>query len=157
MEKIIPQSRKKYQARLDKLKGRCGLCNLPPDLNIIEYKYWDWAFNEFPYWKYNTMVVLKRHVKEFTDISAAELKEFQKILQEIEARYIESGVIGPESSFGMQLIMFWRFRPLNSLIKRPVSHIHLHICPEFQNAWEKCLDLNAWNFDMDLLKKRKNN
>ncbi|MEA2701835.1 MAG: hypothetical protein QOE22_544 [Candidatus Parcubacteria bacterium] len=150
MSTLRPHS--EYGEALKALKGQCAFC-LPQEPFVIkDYLHWSWIFNKYPYWKYNTMLILKRHITSFSELSNQELQELRYAEGDIEARYIRSGIVGPESSFGTELLMFWR-RRVDSPIKKSVEHLHLHIAPEFEGAWSSILHQDAWDIDMNLLKE----
>lgn len=154
MNKKILKSRKEYSTHALSLdeEGICGFCEIKQELIIAKYKHWILMYSEFPYWKYNTILISRRHVDKFSDLFSEEVSELTNITNEIDFMYKESGIIGENSPFGVQLLMFWRSRFVDPF-KNYVAHFHLHICPEFEKSWDDILDDNAQNIDIDLLKK----
>ena len=147
-------SREEYRKYISKLpESNCPFCEIEEDsgLFIKKYRNWSWIFANFPYWKYHTMLVPDRHIKHFHQLNTIELKELSDIFEEVQNIY-EENIFTKDFPFGTQLLMFWRQR-FSSKSKR-VGHLHLHISPEFENAWDSILDRDASHIDPNLLKQK---
>jgi diadenosine tetraphosphate (Ap4A) HIT family hydrolase len=120
------------------------------NLTIKEYSNWILAYAAFPYRKYHTLVIAKRHILKMSDLTAEELKELTTIADEIENLYVTTGIVGPDSEFGSQTQFTWRSRS-NLVEKKSVSHIHVHAYPEFAKDPGIPLDDQAWDIDMSRL------
>ncbi len=146
-----PQPREEYKNHLSKLEDRCAFCEMSPDLNIKEYKYWIWAFSAFPYRKQHTLLIPKRHILRFSDLLENEILELKKISEDLEVSYRKSKIISEKSEFGDQIFMTWRSRE-NSEKKAPVAHFHIHVYPKFAEDDDVKMDKNSWDIDMNLLR-----
>lgn len=98
------------------------------------------------------MIVPKSHKIKFSDLTQAEILELPVIIKEIENQYKTQEIISEKSTYGKQLLMCWRSRYWASH-KKFLEHLHLHIFPEFENAWDSIIDNKASNIDISLLKK----
>ncbi|MFZ3043518.1 MAG: HIT domain-containing protein [Minisyncoccia bacterium] len=152
MEITRPLPREEYREHLDELGGQCAFCATPAALNIREYPNWIFAYAAFPYRKYHTLLISKRHVVHFSELSPEELVELAKIIQDIEELYKASGVIGAQSDLGNQMYYSWRSRYKLDAEKKSVFHFHLHIYPEFSTNHDVVLEDDAWDIDMNRLK-----
>lgn len=142
------RSRATYKEEMDQLNKKddaCVFCVSNPELQISEYTYWTWAFADLPYWKYHTLLIPKRHILRFHELSAEESLELGTITQEIEQKYRDTKILGEQSRFGVQLLSFWRSRYWTS--KKNTQHLHLHFTPEFEGAWNSILDPEAHTID----------
>lgn len=147
-----PQPREKYQSHLNKLDGACAFCSMGVALNIREYELWTWVYAAFPYRKYHTLVVPKRHIVTFSDLDQAELAELKVVLKGAATVYAETGLVKEGSLFGDQLYLSWRERGVTeSNTKRSVSHFHIHLYPKFAAEAEVELDQHASEIDMTLM------
>jgi diadenosine tetraphosphate (Ap4A) HIT family hydrolase len=151
-----PKRRSEYEKHLEHLAGECAFCKMSPELNIREYKSWTWTFAAFPYRKYHTLIIPRRHILSFSQLNPDEINELQTIIEDIEADYQESGIVGKHSEFGDQLLTLWRFRTKNeNEKKKSVAHFHMHVYPKFAKEVDSELDENASEIDISKLKKGK--
>lgn len=147
-----PASRSEYKKYVTSLGNKCAFCADQGDLIIKRYTHWDWVFAAFPYRKYHTMIVPRRHVVNFFDLEESEIFEFRSVLKEAEDIYKKSGLVSKESLFGDQIYYAWRTRVVVEG-KECVSHFHLHICPKFESETSIVLTDDAWDIDMDYIKR----
>jgi diadenosine tetraphosphate (Ap4A) HIT family hydrolase len=142
--KLLPRS--KYKEYITDLKGKCVFCRKEEPLLIKELKYWRWMFAAFPYRKYHTLIVVKRHVIKFSDLNIEELLELKEILVFIESHYKKKNIVSEESQFGEQLFFSWRSR-YNDEVKKSVSHLHLHIYPKFTEETNEVIGEDSHKID----------
>lgn len=145
------KTRDKYHARLlelDKDK-KCGFCCLTEGVVIKEYKHWKWVYSEFPYWKYNTIIVAKQHKTKFHELVNDELTELKTIFIEAEKAYVDSGIMKNESNWGLDIL--WRQRVAMTGYETR-AHIHVHLCPHQEGLFTEILDPDAHIIDITLLR-----
>jgi diadenosine tetraphosphate (Ap4A) HIT family hydrolase len=98
-----PAPRLEYRKHIDSLAGSCAFCADQEGLIIKKFIHWDWVFAAFPYRKYHTILVPRRHIINFFDLEESELLEFILIIKEVEDVYKKSGIVSRESLFGDQM------------------------------------------------------
>lgn len=147
--------RTEYRGYIEKLNQNniCGFCSIQGGLMIEEYQHWVWIYCQFPYWKFNTLLIPKRHILKFYDLNTDELQELATTLKDIECAYNDFNLVGKKSEYGQHLIMFWRSR-FSTPDTFTLSHLHLHICTEKEGAWDNILDKNAWDIEKVFIAKR---
>lgn len=123
------------------------------DLTIKKYGQWVLVYAQFPYRKYHTLLIPKRHVTHFSELDTKELTEFASITEDVEKMYRESGVIGDTSIYGEHLFTSWRARSKGEVEKKSVSHLHVHFFPEMDKDSNIALDDMAWDINPTLLRK----
>lgn len=131
-DKILPRS--KYKEYLKKLDGKCAFCIQQKELEIKKFKHWTWSFSGFPYRKYHTLLISKRHITKFFELEPEELLELKTITKYIERRYRETGIFSDRSKVGNQLFSSWRSR-YDDTMKKSVEHFHLHFYAKME--WEE--------------------
>lgn len=105
----------------------------------------------FPYRKFHTMLIPKRHIAKFEELEASEILEMHEIFKEIESYYLKSRIVGDNSLYGDQLFFFWRSRAV-VIGKESVNHLHIHLCPKFEFEQGIVLQDDAWNINIEVLK-----
>lgn len=150
MKALGVSPRSEYQDHLKSLGGNCAFCPVASGCLIAEYEKWLWIYSAFPYRKYHTLLVPKRHLILFQQLSDDELLEMKKIVAEIERTYFSSGIIGASSDCGDQIFFCWRSR-FDPSIKMPVAHLHLHIYPKSGGADDVLLDPTSHEIDKSKL------
>lgn len=98
-----PLPRREYDKHSLELSGACAFCASSQKLVIKEYTHWTWVFAAFPYRKFHTLLVPKRHITRLTELHPEELDEMQKILGAVEAQYLASNLVHTTSPYGDQL------------------------------------------------------
>ncbi len=142
-----PLPRKEYAKHLKSLKGVCAFCSDRDSLLIKKFRHWGWYFAAFPYRKYHTLLVSKRHVTEFTELRAAELSELKLAIKHIETHYRAKGIVSASSRFGDQFFFAWRSR-YDGRAKPSLAHFHLHIYPKFASETnDKMVQRGSWKID----------
>jgi diadenosine tetraphosphate (Ap4A) HIT family hydrolase len=146
------KNRDQYSLKLKELdiEKKCGFCNLKDEFILKEYEYWIWVYSEFPYWKYNTIVISKKHKVKFADLLPEELSELKTIFIEAENAFVKSGIMPQESSWGMDIL--WRQRVAMEGYETR-SHIHIHLCPHQEGLFTSILDPEAHLINTNLLKE----
>lgn len=150
MNITLPLARTHYKKHREELGDQCAFCTMSADLTIYSLEHWLWVFAAFPYGKYHTILIPKRHILNFSDLKPEEFLELKQMIAEVERRYRKSGVISSSSTFGDQLFFSWRSRG-ESEDKKSVAHYHLHICPRFEAEDDYPLDKEAHEIDISLL------
>lgn len=145
-------SHDEYVKRLEELEGKCAFCSPQEGLVIREYIYWTWEYCKYPYWKYHTLLMPKRHMTGLSELTKSELVELQTVIGKVEMAFIRSGIVSENSTFGTQLLMFWRKR-FDESYKKPVAHLHLHVAPERKGHMDLMFSKDATDIDMDLLRR----
>ena len=147
-----PQSRDQYKKHLERLGDACAFCSMSKELQISEHQYWVLVYAAFPYRKYHSLLISKRHVISLAELEADELTELATVTSEIHKMYRVSGVVAEDSPFGNQLFFSWRSRDEFEETRKAVSHFHVHIYPEDGKEIAIVLDTQAWDIDMNKLK-----
>ena len=102
----------------DKGKNNCPLCDESEEYTIQKFKYWRICHNKYPVLgiEEHLMAVPLRHVILTSNLTAAELKEFQKVEQFFEEYYLKQG---------KEYFSFVR----QSVLSRSLEHLHYHYLP----------------------------
>lgn len=153
LDKPLPRSA--YKQHLEHLGDACAFCSRADALGIEEYENWVWAYSAFPYRKYHTLLISKRHIVQFSELSAKELEELTRITKGITQLYKDAEIVSKTSTLGDQLFFSWRMRDELEGEKKAVSHFHLHIYPEIGKEISIVLDQEAWDIDMARLLPKK--
>ncbi len=145
------KDRNQYATKLKELDidRKCGFCHLKPEFILKEYTHWIWVYSEFPYWKYNTIVISKSHKVKFADLVHEELVELKNIFIDAENAFVASGIMPQESSWGMDIL--WRQRVAMEGYETR-SHIHIHVCPHREGLFTSILDPEAHLINTDILR-----
>ncbi len=149
-----PQPRTEYGVHIAQSKNVCVFCSKEGELLLAKYDHFVWKYAAFPYQKFHTLVLPKRHVEKISELNTEEMIELQGIIDVIGKIYQESGVVSDDSAFGNQLLFTWRIRNLTECEnKKVVAHFHIHIYPRREAGNDITLDNDAHIFDTDILKK----
>ncbi|MEI6022906.1 MAG: HIT domain-containing protein [bacterium] len=142
--------RNAYAKHLTCLKNSCAFCTEGGELLIKRFQYWDWIYSKFPYRKFHTLLIPKRHITRFEELQTEELFELSSILKEVEHRYIDAHIVSEDSVYGDQMYFCWRSRFVPKE-KKSVEHFHLHICPKFEIQQGIILEDDAWDIEIGVL------
>jgi diadenosine tetraphosphate (Ap4A) HIT family hydrolase len=133
-----------YAEHVADLSGACAFCSMSADLGIGDYPLWKWVFAAFPYRKYHTLLVPKRHVENFGELDAAELAELSSLVTRL-----ESGVVGEKPALGGHLVFSWRHRVAFDPSKVSLKHLHLHAYPRPDGQGDVDKEEGAWDVDVN--------
>lgn len=149
-------TRQKYEKFLRNFpKGHCSFCDYKKYQIILrEWENWIWVVNIAPYWRYHTLLVPKRHFKEFEEITEKEMGEFKIMLNWAVKKYRDKKLFREDGSPIKKYIFFWRLRddPLDMVSGniRP-DHFHFHIAPDRDHLWDPIVEHNAYLWDVNEL------
>jgi len=141
-------TRDDYEAYLKEHSDKCTFCDWPHEQIVLhEGRNWVWIYNRFPYWNAYTVIVPKRHIVEFTEVSIDELAEFLEMYKYALNRFREAGV-------AKKYILQWRLRDelIDSISgnRRP-DHFHANFVADKDHLYDPTIDPNAINFDYTVL------
>ncbi len=144
------KSRKDYLKKLNYLNKEkiCGFCNIKKEFIIKEFKNWIWVFSEFPYWKYNTIIISKKHKTNFSELTSREVSELKDIFVFAENSYKKADIVKDDSTWGMDIL--WRQRAKTNGYETR-SHIHIHLCPQPEGRFNPILDNKSHKIKPELL------
>jgi len=105
-------SRKQYEEWLKSFPpDYCSFCDWPHNqITLHEGKNWIWIANRSPYWYWHTMLVTKRHVREFDQLSVIEAGELVEMYGYIVKKYREAELKRSDNSLIKKYVFFWRLR-----------------------------------------------
>lgn len=129
-------------------KDLCAFCEWKKNQIVIYEGYkWLWVANLAPYWKIHTLLVPKRHFKEYGEMTNSEAVEFKQLIDKAIKKYETLGV--------ERFVHFWRKRK-NSFDpktgKKKVDHFHVHLCDDFDGMWDPILDDKAKEWDVNIMR-----
>lgn len=97
----------------------CVFCNIPDELKICENEYCYAIPDKHPVRKGHTLVIVKRHVEDYFQLSAEEVLAMQELSIQVKD-HLERG----HNSRGYKLLM-----NCGKEAGQTVFHFHLHIIP----------------------------
>jgi diadenosine tetraphosphate (Ap4A) HIT family hydrolase len=106
---------------MEEQKSNCEVCHPPAsykELAIREYLYWKIGLHENQYYLGRCVILLKRHIEDFFDISEQELQEFYPVAKDLR------DVVRKEFSASM-----FNYATLGNVVK----HVHLHFIPRYDH------------------------
>lgn len=109
--------------------GKCVFCDLREKYFIIENKNTVLTVNIFPYIEGQLIVIPKRHVERFGDISQKELIEVHKIMK------LGMKILDEE----LDISDFWWILRDGKASGKTVKHLHWNLIPYSD-------DLNTWHY-----------
>jgi diadenosine tetraphosphate (Ap4A) HIT family hydrolase len=137
-----------YDRHVAELNGACAFCAMSADLDVGEYPLWKWVFAAFPYRKYHTLLVPKRHVEDFSELTPEELAGLSELTSRVERAYRESGIVGEKPALGGHLVFSWRHRVALDPAKVSLRHLHLHAYPRPDGQGDVDREEGAWDVDV---------
>lgn len=146
------QTREEYEEYLRAYpKDRCPFCDWPHEQIVLhEGRNWVWIYNRFPYWKNQTMLLPKRHIKEITELSVSEMGELIEMYDHAITKFRDEGI-------GDKYVMFWRLRDrqIDSISgnKRP-AHLHINLVTDRDHLWDPLIDPEAVKCDFAKLQDK---
>jgi|GEM_PF-1482331 len=142
-----------YDEHVRSLAGACAFCRMAEHLDIERLAAWTWVYAAFPYRRYHTLLVPKRHVTRFSELRSEELSELVEAVALAEERYLAAGIVGEPPAAGGHLVLSWRLRAAFDPTKQSVQHLHLHLYPRPDGQHDVDLEEDAWDFDTGLLRR----
>ena len=146
-------SREEYEIWLKSFpENYCAFCDWKKNQIILkEGKHWIWIANRSPYWKYHTIFFTKRHLKEITELSDEEMKEFFEMYSYAISKFRNAKLKRDDGSEIKKYVFFWRLR--DDLLDRisgniRPDHFHVHLTPDKDHFWDSTIDRNAYKIDI---------
>ncbi len=154
-------SREDYYRWLKDNQGKtCPFCGYKNNQIILkEFDRWVWIASKAPYWGYHTLLLPKRHVDTFSELSEEEFKDLFTLHNYIVAVYKKADLTWPDGQPIDGFLTFWRERKTNfdSIIgANKISHVHIHYVPETEHSWDAIVDPNAYKISYEPLKDALN-
>lgn len=150
-------SREEYETWLKSMpKDYCAFCDWPKNQIVLrEGRNWVWIANIAPYWRYHTMLITKRHIKEMTEMSLSEMGELAEMYNHIINKFRKCQLKRTDGSEVKKYVFFWRLRddlydPVSGNL-RP-DHFHIHLAPDKDHLWDPVIEKDAHQIDIELLK-----
>jgi diadenosine tetraphosphate (Ap4A) HIT family hydrolase len=147
-------SRREYNDWLRTLpKEYCAFCDWKSHQILLhEGRYWLWIMNLAPYWRYHTLLIPKRHVREFSELDVPEVGELVEVYSHAVSRFRRARLSRSDDSIVEKFVFFWRLRdnPMDfaSGNQRP-DHFHIHFVPDRDQLFDPVLDDDAVSVDID--------
>lgn len=133
--------------------GHCPLCHIEEQIALGESDYWYWIANISPYWKYHTMLIPKRHVHYFSELSTDELVDFQKFLRRVIKHLLRLKLTYDNGKSINQIItMFRESTDFDDPSYYKTDHLHVHLSPDERGVCRFNIDPEAINVDIGVLK-----
>ena len=130
----------------------CAFCDWRENQIVLkEGRGWLWIANCAPYWRYHTMFITKRHVKELSELSITEMGELIEFYAYAIERFRKAKLSRPDGTEIKKYVFFWRLRddlfdPISGN-KRP-DHFHIHLAPDKDHLWDPVIDKDASKVDI---------
>lgn len=96
--------------------------------------------------KGHTLVIPKKHTKNYADLSSDEFAELMKITHKVSEK-----VVKKMNALGDHLLI-----NTNEVSGQTVDHVHCHIIPRYSNEDAITLKFNPTSFDLDEILKQIN-
>lgn len=120
---------------------------------LDENRTWLWLVNPFPYWRYQTMLIPKRHVERIEELTPEEFMDFQSQITYAMSRYSALDLRHPDGDPVKNYVMLWRTREKNQPNGvKILDHLHVHIAPDKEGRWDPILEDDAYRTDISLLR-----
>ena len=100
----------------------CVFCSLPGESKVVEGKLCFAFLDDFPVSPYHALIVPKRHVENFFDLSAAEAAEIFKIAGRLKSALMK--LSNPPTGFNVGV-------NVGRAAGQSVSHVHMHFIPRW--------------------------
>lgn len=143
-------SRDEYYAKRGDIPADvCVLCSME-QVVIATAKHWDWVAALAPYWKYQTMLVPKRHIAKVSDLSAEEMGEFLELHDQIVASYRDAEITFKDGTKLQNVLIFWRHRYTlynDAINANNIDHLHIHFACDREHFLDPITEADAasWN------------
>lgn len=157
MDNLKLMTRSEYHDWVKSLPvGYCPFCDWTNNEILLEEgKLWIWIASRSPVWRYQTLLVPKRHIRDIIEFTSEELGECLSLYKNIIQKYISLKLVDNEGNPYVKYEMLWRKRldchdPVNHIVKP--DHFHLNIYPFRDHLYEpKVYDAHLFNIKDILL------
>lgn len=146
-------SREEYERWMQSLPAdRCLLCEPHEQIVLGASEFWYWIANVAPYWRYHTMLIPKRHIRDMAHLTLDEFADFQRFEREIVNHLVGLGLQHQDGRSVDQFIMMIRVREKGiqngSTYKKP-EHLHVHLIPDKEGVGRFILNESANIIDIE--------
>ena len=104
----------------------CIFCNISQDRRIAENDPCFAMYDGFPVSKGHTLIIPKRHVADYFDLTEDEVMAMQALMREIKAK-IEAELSPDGYNIGVNV---------NTAAGQTVFHVHMHLIPRYEGDAE---------------------
>lgn len=104
----------------------CIFCNLPQSEKIAESDLCFAMFDGFPVSKGHVLIIPKRHVADYFDLTDEEIMAMQHMMKEIKER-LDEGFSPDGYNVGINV---------NEAAGQTVFHVHMHLIPRYRGDVE---------------------
>ena len=153
MSKLKLLSRREYEGWLKAMPpDYCAFCDWRVNQIVLEETpHWLWIANRAPYWRYHTMFVSKRHLRELGELNVSEVGGLVDIYTHAIERFRKAKLARADGTSIQKYVLFWRLRDnLMDVVSgnmRP-DHFHIHLAPDKDHLWDPIVDEGAVDIDM---------
>ena len=99
----------------------CVFCNISQDRRIAENDLCFAIYDDFPVSKGHTLIIPKRHVADYFDLTEDEVMAMQALMRDIKAK-IDSELSPDGYNIGINV---------NAAAGQTVFHVHMHLIPRY--------------------------
>ena len=154
---------KKYLMTLG--KNYCPFCDIQKQIILGKSKHWTWVANIAPYWRYNILIVPKKHRLDFDELEMEELIDLQKFYKKIIKHLLSLNLKhtnGKVMKYFMFMIRTRKYEQIGKNGYNKSNHLHVNLCPDGERIKRFNLDLSAVDVDIKKIslpqyKKNKRN
>ena len=99
----------------------CIFCNISQDRRITENDHCFAIYDDFPVSKGHTLIIPKRHVADYFDLTEDEVMAMQALMRDIKAK-IDAELSPDGYNIGINV---------NAAAGQTVFHVHMHLIPRY--------------------------
>ena len=99
----------------------CIFCNISQDRRIAENDHCFATYDDFPVSKGHTLIIPKRHVADYFDLTEDEVMAMQALMRDIKAK-IDAELSPDGYNIGINV---------NAAAGQTVFHVHMHLIPRY--------------------------
>lgn len=152
MQKLL--TREEYDNVVSKFsKDYCALCDKDfKQINVRKSADWKLILNMAPYWPHHLMLHPKRHIEKMSEITSEDFEQIKFLYEEAINLYKEKKITHKHNGKLVdQYILMFRYRDTTQkeLKGNKVNHLHIHISPTTEGAFDPILDKDASKIDVD--------
>ena len=141
MKKMSDKQYRKWYLKLN--QRECFICQNYSQFLIKEYKYWAWIDKIRAYVRYDTMLIPKRHITCFTDLTIEELQEWnQMVYSDIFNIFRKAHVRGSHGNLVDRMAVMLHVRDKyveKGKYKDRPEHLHFHLTPDHDHFFDSVL------------------
>lgn len=101
----------------------CPFCHIDTEKIICESNYWFALYDEYPVSKGHTLLIIKRHVSSYFDLTNDEIIEINENIKQIK-KILDNEYFPNGYNIGVNC---------GSAAGQTVPHCHIHIIPRYNN------------------------